>query len=415
MEFQTAAMVVTGALSTIGILSAKVRQVFNACFSIVFKKILINDENRFINMAHANGYKVLLHAEEELINDCIVKKPIMVFIHRGFFDFAWILSTTRNKKDSSGSEFTYTESHAYWVRRFFDIKSVMNNIGEQYMLTNKSGIHCIFNGRAVTAARDTRFKTSNTTRFNGKWAELISCEIEALYEKAARNEYIYPKGVARIFDDIAQWNSRLREDAEHGIPHVMGILAYGLPGTGKSLLAVDIANRFKFKLVEVDLSSMDDKWSFDNAATSIHRPTVFVFNEIDLFYNKDRQIIMNGLMPATKLPFEAILNLLNGSSTVNNAIYLFTTNRIGEIHESFGLPVNPIKNGISTTTRPSRISHAIWLDNYDAETAAQIALAYAQGNQEIADRYMSSYEPTTPDIIRENVRQMLFASRVTPK
>jgi SpoVK/Ycf46/Vps4 family AAA+-type ATPase len=117
-----------------------------------------------------------------------------------------------------------------------------------------------------------------------------------------------------------------------GIPYKLGILLYGPPGTGKSSCISAIATFLKRDVYYLDLSSVqtneDLKMLFNHVNKSMTNNGIIVMEDIDAMTDIVHDRSNKKKTKNQKLTLECLLNLLQGSLTVDGSIFITTTNHI---------------------------------------------------------------------------------------
>jgi chaperone BCS1 len=93
---------------------------------------------------------------------------------------------------------------------------------------------------------------------------------------------------------------------------------YGAPGNGKSTLAHALAKELGMSIYLLDLHTVAS--DFPKFISSIEPNSVILIEDIDTFFNGRKSVNDN------KVNFSTFINALNGISTIENVVTVFTTN-----------------------------------------------------------------------------------------
>lgn len=164
-----------------------------------------------------------------------------------------------------------------------------------------------------------------------------------------------------------------------GIPHTLGILLHGLPGTGKTSCIKAISNYLNRSIVNINLNHMESidilrgillnkEWIGDEYRLPLNK-RIYVFEEIDCNNNSDNNIFLNRVVKKennnnldsnllniligtkdtkdykelikkdiNKITTGKMLELLDGIAEIDDRIIIFTTNHIDKIDPAFLRP-----------------------------------------------------------------------------
>jgi hypothetical protein len=130
------------------------------------------------------------------------------------------------------------------------------------------------------------------------------------------------------------------------IPRKIGFMFYGEPGTGKSTAIKAISTYLKKNIYFVNLNGVTKnselKNIFDNVTLNCSNGGIIVFEDIDCMTDivKSRKVSKESTLVSTigesddKLSLSYFLNLLDGTLTSNESVFIMTTNHIEKIDKA---------------------------------------------------------------------------------
>lgn len=128
---------------------------------------------------------------------------------------------------------------------------------------------------------------------------------------------------------------------DKGIPYRRGMALIGPPGTGKTSMAISIANYIRRSLVVINLQSLDSKALMRGFA---HNDQLFLIEDIDTYsITKDRKIPQiinsnNDNKKQERLSLSDVLNAIDGPTSGSGNILIITTNHMNHLDHALLRP-----------------------------------------------------------------------------
>ena len=154
-------------------------------------------------------------------------------------------------------------------------------------------------------------------------------------EKYNFNNYYYPENIIELFNlEVFEFVKNVKKYNKFGITK-RGLMCWGDPGTGKTLLNKIICNNIPDHTaiwITPEIISENSHMAF-NSIKSLYKlaefvsPCVVILEDLDLFTNdRDRG--------GDLLALGALMNVLDGINTIENAVTIGTTNRLKSIEKA---------------------------------------------------------------------------------
>jgi SpoVK/Ycf46/Vps4 family AAA+-type ATPase len=149
--------------------------------------------------------------------------------------------------------------------------------------------------------------------------------------------YLREHDMKNLFNILTNFKHRTELFDEYGLPNKLGIMLYGLPGTGKTTTIHAIASFLQKNIYYVNLSTVETNEElqliFDHVVLQASGGGIIVFEDIDAMTDvvHERKV---GVIH-TKLTLEYFLNLLQGSLTRDGTIFIATTNHLEMLDPAF--------------------------------------------------------------------------------
>jgi hypothetical protein len=188
----------------------------------------------------------------------------------------------------------------------------------------------------------------------------------------------------RIVADVAQFLGDEDDYVRLGIPWHRGYLFEGPPGTGKTSLAVALANHFGLDVYYVPLSDLADDGQLLTLVSRVSSRSMLLLEDVDVAAAArarvdDKQgVTMSGL-----------LNALDGLATPHGLITVMTTNNVDVLDEAL--------------VRPGRIDLREHVGLMEASQYERLVEALTGIKVGVGD----SYEPVAPAAVVEAVKRTM--------
>lgn len=150
--------------------------------------------------------------------------------------------------------------------------------------------------------------------------------------------YLRELDVKRLHNILIKFKNGAKLFEDYGLPNKLGVLLYGLPGTGKTTTIHAIASYLQKNIYYVNLSDVQTneelQMIFDHVLVQSSSSGIIVFEDIDAMTNV---VLDRSKYPPNneKLTLEYFLNLLQGSLTRDGTIFIATTNHIEKLDPAF--------------------------------------------------------------------------------
>jgi len=158
-----------------------------------------------------------------------------------------------------------------------------------------------------------------------------------------------------IIEAIKLFRSREQWYIQRGIPHRLGFLTEGPPGSGKSSLVIGVASYFNYDIAIVNVNSagMSDD-VLCRLLADVPKDTIVLVEDIDCVFNERVATDDN----ASSVTFSGLLNAIDGVASGEGRIMFMTTNHPEKLDEAL--------------IRPGRADHRIHVGTPDAGQASRM-------------------------------------------
>lgn len=131
----------------------------------------------------------------------------------------------------------------------------------------------------------------------------------------------------KVVADVKTFLNDAKWYADKGIPHRRGYLFYGIPGSGKSSLAIAVAGELN---MDIYILSLAEKNLTDadllGLMQTVKRRSVLLFEDVDAIFNEKRK--KKGDDGESGVTFSGMLNAIDGVASKEGVVLFMSTNHI---------------------------------------------------------------------------------------
>ena len=161
--------------------------------------------------------------------------------------------------------------------------------------------------------------------------------------------YLRKEDRFKLINSLNQFKYEKETLKELGLPNKLNTLFYGPPGTGKSTAITAIATFLNRNIYYIDIKNVttndDLRMMFEHVNKNVQNGGIIVMEDIDCMSNvvlkrenrNKSELNVNGLMASSNdsLSLEYLLNILQGTLTMDDSIFIVTTNHIDHLDPAF--------------------------------------------------------------------------------
>uniref|UniRef100_A0A6C0C9G6 AAA+ ATPase domain-containing protein n=1 Tax=viral metagenome TaxID=1070528 RepID=A0A6C0C9G6_9ZZZZ len=167
-------------------------------------------------------------------------------------------------------------------------------------------------------------------------------------EKNIDNLYLRDSDKTKLTTALDQFKNKKQTLKDLGFQNKLNLLLYGEPGTGKSTAIQAVATYLQKDIYYVDMQKAqlneDLQMIFDYVNNNVPNGGIIVIEDIDAMTDivlkrtsETKEYSVKDLMnnQKSKLTLEYFLNILQGTLTVDNSVFIVTTNYIDHLDDAF--------------------------------------------------------------------------------
>jgi len=176
---------------------------------------------------------------------------------------------------------------------------------------------------------------------------VVSKQLNEIY-KSFDNLYLKENDKKKLLNSLSQFCDKKELLQNLGIQNKLNILLYGEPGTGKSTTIQAIASYLKRDIFYVDLQKAklneDLQMIFEYVNKNVSNGGIVVIEDIDamtdivLKRNREtKELTVNNIINTQdkSLTLEYFLNILQGTLTMEDSVFIVTTNHLDHLDPAF--------------------------------------------------------------------------------
>lgn len=216
-----------------------------------------------------------------------------------------VISQNSEKLDKSGvslKEMRFKKWVIMGIKARTQITQLLNDILQMYLLNQDEGKLRIF-----------------THSTYGDWyykdTKKVKPITDVIIDEDLKND---------IINDVSEFISEEKKYIDLGIPYKRTYLLVGPPGTGKTTLALAIAQHLRRSVYYLSLNCFDDDSQLRRAFNDIKSESIILIEDIDRVFNGRENV-------ESKITFSALLNNMDGALSKHSVITIVTTNHIEKL------------------------------------------------------------------------------------
>jgi len=176
---------------------------------------------------------------------------------------------------------------------------------------------------------------TNIRNFNkDNYWKLVSSELKRTFDTVYLNEGIKNK----IVNGIINFKNREKIDITRGVPHQLGILLEGPPGTGKTSVIKAVAAEFNMEICQLKSTEL---FHIEGAFTTLPKNCIVCIEDIDgdvTTFSRDKDNNTEEEILSERYNISTILNAIDGLVSCHGRILIITTNHAEKLDKALLRP-----------------------------------------------------------------------------
>jgi hypothetical protein len=207
----------------------------------------------------------------------------------------------------------------------------------------------------------------------------------------------FPPEVDKYIEEIKRWKNSADWFRKKSIPYRLGILLFGIPGTGKTAMTRALGQVLDMPIYIYDLATMtNEDLNREWESMMGNAPVIALFEDLDgVFHGR------NNVQGKDGITFDCLLNCISGVSNSDGVLTIVTTNDITKIDPAMG---NFAENGMSS--RPGRLDKIIELKKMTKQSRLNMAKRILEDCSHEVDNLVEKGDGYTPAQFQELCTQV---------
>lgn len=317
--------------------------------------------------------------------------------------FFWVnnkpMLVTRNQINQKNSKDTTVKTYLYFVKKTIDIDAILFQCTQELIILNAKRNFFINYIPPIKNTRSNRESISLVKNF--RIVGFNYNDIGYADSSHILDELYYPPHIKNIINDVKKWYHSKEWYYKKKVPWKMGLLLYGPPGSGKTILVRAIAEYLDIPVTVFNLGELSN-YEFLEAWQNLQANSscIALFEDIDNVFHGRQYIATKGFDSmlsmvnqgkgkdsdenedktkktglAGRLSFDVLLNAIDGIDKSGGILTVFTTNDITKVDVALGGQVSE-NNQESISSRPGRVDKSVYMGYMDKECKLQMATKF---------------------------------------
>lgn len=202
-----------------------------------------------------------------------------------------------------------------------------------------------------------------------------------------------------LVEDLSTFFDSADQYIHLGLPWHRGYMFHGPPGTGKTSLALALAERFKRNLYHLPMSEIDNDARLTEAFSNVHPESLVLLEDVDvLSITRERQD--NDIEKKGGPTLAGLMNILDGVATPHGLVTIMTTNHLHRIEPAL--------------IRPGRVDKIVELGYATTDQVRDILATFCPKADPLPATFAVREKTTPAEIIEVLKTRLQSPETVTP-